>query len=75
MEAFAAGLLPQHAARDLRNDREAEPSDSKAADPEYRASVLVPTQPMSLFNLPSDYRVQGEIRNRDAVGKQQLLHV
>lgn len=67
LEAFAPGLLPQLAARDLRNGREAEPSDSNEVGPEYRASMLVPAQPMSLFDLPSDYRMQGEIRNRGAV--------
>lgn len=59
--------------KDLRNNKEAEPSDGEEIGPHHRVSISVPVQSLSLFNLPSDYRMQGEIRNREAVGEQQLL--
>lgn len=71
--AFAPGLLPQNVARDLSNDREAEPSDNEEVVPYHKASVSAPKQRVSLFSLPSDYCLQGEIRSKEAIGRQQPI--
>ena len=71
--AFAPGLLPQNVARDLSNDREAEPSDNEEVIPYYKASVSEPIQRVSLFSLPSDCRLHGEIRSKEAIGRQQPI--